>query len=654
MSKLRFFLNSRNYILRWNKLAPTLKNKYADMSLLKSWQIQEEILQAYTAELEKQREENKKDRLAEQKNTDEQIERVRKKYYGTDKWMKAPNGNDTNLTERQWLQVRTENFKKWFGDWELLYTLKEVFNGDTVAELTGTEFSKIEGESLVDRVVEYYNSIGGKVERDGLGSVILSKKNVQSSIAHGIGRNKAIAFKAVPDVIKNGTITSRTENYKGRGYTSYVIDAPISISGERYICEVVIKESKTSKNFYLHEVEKIRLQPDNQVRASEENSTSHNVEAKASKLIIGKLWDEVNGKTSLVVDENGEPLVVYHGARTDQKFTAFGNKANFFTDNREVAQMFAAEYAYRLIVDGEEYALDNMSARSIAEAIEPVDVDTIMKSFDVGIDNILDDLVTTKELDNLVDIGGIQIGIDSFDGAEEISILPPSNKIFEVFLDIKNPQTIDFEGRFWEVGDDEKLTPKVGYDGVIARNIIEGGLATELEILSTDYVVSNAEQIKSATDNNGDFSIDNPDIRYQDSTEVQPREGTGSDSNSIASSYRFDTDKGKYYITDEVQREVFQVVSATMPNATEEQLSDLRKRAVFATAFLTSLDEDIQTSQYESLSGAMVSITTLVHLSLLASISGPITLQELTFRANLNNLFVLIISSPCLVFASTQ
>ena len=33
-------------------------------------------------------------------------------------YMKAPNGNPTNLTERQWAQVRTKAFKDWFGDWE--------------------------------------------------------------------------------------------------------------------------------------------------------------------------------------------------------------------------------------------------------------------------------------------------------------------------------------------------------------------------------------------------------------------------------------------------------------------------------------------------------------------------------------------------------
>jgi hypothetical protein len=33
-------------------------------------------------------------------------------------FMKAPNGEKSNLTERQWLQVRTKAFKNWFGDWE--------------------------------------------------------------------------------------------------------------------------------------------------------------------------------------------------------------------------------------------------------------------------------------------------------------------------------------------------------------------------------------------------------------------------------------------------------------------------------------------------------------------------------------------------------
>ncbi|QSI04845.1 hypothetical protein DYQ05_07855 [Treponema pedis] len=47
-----------------------------------------------------------------------EIEDVRKKYEGTEQWLKAPDGSNSNLNEKQWLQVRTDSFKKWFGDWE--------------------------------------------------------------------------------------------------------------------------------------------------------------------------------------------------------------------------------------------------------------------------------------------------------------------------------------------------------------------------------------------------------------------------------------------------------------------------------------------------------------------------------------------------------
>ena len=50
------------------------------------------------------------DRLAAEQD------RVREAY--ADTWMTAPNGAPTNLTEEQWLLVRTPSFKAWFGDWE--------------------------------------------------------------------------------------------------------------------------------------------------------------------------------------------------------------------------------------------------------------------------------------------------------------------------------------------------------------------------------------------------------------------------------------------------------------------------------------------------------------------------------------------------------
>lgn len=46
------------------------------------------------------------------------LDLIRQKYHGTSQWMTAPNGAKTHLSEQQWLQVRTPEFKKWFGDWE--------------------------------------------------------------------------------------------------------------------------------------------------------------------------------------------------------------------------------------------------------------------------------------------------------------------------------------------------------------------------------------------------------------------------------------------------------------------------------------------------------------------------------------------------------
>lgn len=50
--------------------------------------------------------------------TNSEAEPIKGKSIADGAFMKAPNGKPTNLTERQWVQVRTKEFKDWFGDWE--------------------------------------------------------------------------------------------------------------------------------------------------------------------------------------------------------------------------------------------------------------------------------------------------------------------------------------------------------------------------------------------------------------------------------------------------------------------------------------------------------------------------------------------------------
>jgi len=76
-----------------------------------------------------------------------------------DRWLKAPNGSDSNLSERQWVHVRTEPFKNWFGDWENSpATASKVVddNGEPLVVYHGTsaEFTTFD-ESLIGSKTDY-------------------------------------------------------------------------------------------------------------------------------------------------------------------------------------------------------------------------------------------------------------------------------------------------------------------------------------------------------------------------------------------------------------------------------------------------------------------------------------------------------------------
>ena len=118
-----------------------------------------------------------------------------------------------------------------------------------IAQLTGKEFQK-SNINLVAQVTDFFANIK-EVNRREIGTVFLEKRGIRSSIAHGISRNKAIAFAAVPEIIKTGVIINQETNYKNRGYDNSVIAAPISIGGEVFIAEVIVNQYNDGINkFY--------------------------------------------------------------------------------------------------------------------------------------------------------------------------------------------------------------------------------------------------------------------------------------------------------------------------------------------------------------------------------------------------------------------
>ena len=79
-------------------------------------------------------------------------------------FMLAPNGRQSNLSEQQWLQVRTKAFKDWFGDW-----INDPANASKVLDENG--------EPLV--VYHYTNSDFSSFNRDLVG------KNWRESSEYG-------------------------------------------------------------------------------------------------------------------------------------------------------------------------------------------------------------------------------------------------------------------------------------------------------------------------------------------------------------------------------------------------------------------------------------------------------------------------------------
>lgn len=115
-------------------------------------------------------------------------------------WMKAPNGNPTHLTKRQWVQVRTKAFKDWFVDWE------KVLRKAKDAVITGSEIS--EGEITKKEALEYGKTLQGEYTNADTGSKIdlqRGRKNggVNEVLQHDYKDQEHLkSIAAIPQIIE--------------------------------------------------------------------------------------------------------------------------------------------------------------------------------------------------------------------------------------------------------------------------------------------------------------------------------------------------------------------------------------------------------------------------------------------------------------------
>lgn len=131
--------------------------------------------------------------------------------------------------------------------------IRAVAGMEPVAAITGAEFQKGE-KDLTTQAAEFFDSIGNQVFNPQLGDVTLDRRGAKDDIAHGIGKKKAAAFAAVPDVLEKGRVIDFQKDWKGRGYDTAVVAAPITIGGVKHYAGVVLLRSRDTNRFYVHEV----------------------------------------------------------------------------------------------------------------------------------------------------------------------------------------------------------------------------------------------------------------------------------------------------------------------------------------------------------------------------------------------------------------
>ncbi len=402
---------------------------------------------------------------------------VRKKAVADGTFMKAPNGKDTNLTEDQWLSVRTEAFKNWFGDWEKVARFKaaveKIMSMEPVAAISGQEFQK-DGIPLTEKVTKFWKErFNGVAISPELGEVRLDLEGVKSSIGHGIGSLKSAAFACVEDVIRNGVVFDRQKNWKERGYDTAVIAAPVTIKGVEYVCEVVVEQRTNRQGFYLHEVE-IKKKLEDVFKTSTEGGTP-----QASRSILALRAEDVKREEegmSKVVDENGEPLVVYHGS--PHVFTVFDverSGENFNRSREDGGLLF-----FSSLPETAEDVLHDLEGRFPGTGLESARLYACFMRLRHPF---------------TLDLGDASQRPFSGEGVpESVKGSPMAWYLFPHEL---------------RRGFDEGNAHGAGYDGIVlkGRNAYDG--SPEVWGMAT-----NSRQVKSAADNRGTFDSENPDITF--------------------------------------------------------------------------------------------------------------------------------------------
>lgn len=414
-------------------------------------------------------------------------------------YMKAPNGKPSKLTEEQWLLVRTPNFKKWFGDWETLAIINEVENMPA---------SAIKLHESLDKagIKEAFKSFG-EVENRRDGRVVVFPSASAGKIRRHKGFDSGTVIKNFKTLFETAIPAISEEEVLKDGHKAHGnIDAvehyvnKFSANGNEYFIRFtvpVIRNNKGLDNIHSSAISEVSIYKNGDSTLYPLNTAG----SSSPSFIDRKLADFLNSvkpeNVSKVVDENGEPMVVYHGSTAmfnefKSKFighstgTADG-RGFYFTTDKNYAEGFKSKdgrviEAFLDIRDTLDYKKKTIGKAALRKIIKEIDraefeadgehyfISNFGNYYDEGIDKVINEATESN--------------YDFCDTDVEIfNVLVTSGADFDLTAKAIKDVT----------GKDGEIVPK--------------------DNNTTHFIIFNPNQVKSATDNVGTYS-ENPDIRW--------------------------------------------------------------------------------------------------------------------------------------------
>lgn len=468
------------------------------------------------------------------------------KYYTEDGKLKAPNGKPSNLEYNQYVMVRTPAFVNWFGDW-----INDPENASKVVDENGEPLVVYHGSRPVETdvegvykyndfstfdvsrsrdigihfseheyvarqvswhpdIVEVVDENGNPTEREeNVFAAFLNIRtllpvfdffstsigDIETSI-HEMRDTKVLSEKSIDRIEKafEDLVYNPEKNfdYDGKEFYDVVREELSGLDDPGFVYENYAEDTG-GKSYAVLDANQIKSATANNGEFSQSNDNIYFETAAPVESKEFRNWF----KESKVVDEQGNPLIVYHG--TNSEFDTFrtankwGYSAAYFTDNPNVAKVFGSNQkaVYLSLQNPLEVDAENRRYDEILFNGKVMDTQEIAAyARDNGYDGVI--------VRNVKENGGLGTDYLAFDPDQIRSVPADASTLFET---TPNPQifTDNFKAWFGDWQNDPEHASKVVNPDGTPMVLYHGSPIADIQIFSPTGRTNNGEGLIYAT-----------------------------------------------------------------------------------------------------------------------------------------------------------